>query len=135
MAEPLIAKRGRVVVETESGIRPATRKDLEGASLVADRGPLLIETPQGLEPATIGDARSAVGRVARGLVKNQVGGFSDRALASKAGRKARASETVKERRERGVRAGTAAAEKLNPAERAARARKGWATRRQTQDSE
>jgi hypothetical protein len=136
MAEPLISKRGKLVVQTEKkGVRPATREDLDSASLVGARGAIFVETTEGLQPATVGDARSAVGRLARALVQRQVGGFSDPAVASRAGRKARTSEGSEVRRERGVRAGTAAAKKLSPDERKARARKGWRTRRLRQDSE
>ena len=131
----MISKRGRLVLETDKGLRPATRGDVEGAGLVGARGPIYVETSKGLQPATVGDARSAVGRIARQLVKNQVGGFSDPAVASRAGRKARTSEDSEVRRERGVRAGTAAATKLSPSERKARAQKGWQTRRQSQESD
>ncbi len=133
--DPMIAKRGPLVVMTEDGLRSATRTDIDSASLVSEDGPIYAQTPSGLESATVGDARSAVGRVARQLLKNQVGGFSDPAVASRAGRKARTSEDSQVRRERGVQAGTAAAKRLSPDERKARARKGWETRRFRQDSD
>jgi hypothetical protein len=130
MAEPMIAKRGRLVVETDKGVKPATRKDLDGANLVGARGPIFVETPQGLEPATIGDARSAVGRVAEKQRKNVVSPFATGQVdPSKAAKKARASETPAKRRQRAVKAGRASAAALTAEQRRERAQKGWATRR------
>lgn len=131
----MIAKRGRLVVETEKGVKPATRADLDSASLVGARGPIYVETPQGLKPATIGDARSAVGRVAEKQRKNVVSPFATGQVdPSKAAKKARAAETPAKRLQRARRAAQASA--AAPAEqRRQRGLKAWETRRKNQETD
>ncbi len=128
----MIAKRGRLVVKTKSGLKPATRKDLDGANIVGDRGPIYVETEDGIEPANVTDVRSAVGRMARQLVKNPATPFSDPALASRAGRNARAAESVETKQARAIHAGKVAIQKLTTEDRKASAKKAWETRRRRQ---
>lgn len=126
----MIAKRGRLVVETEKGLKPATRKDLDSAGLVGARGRIFVETDKGLEPATIGDARSAVGRVAEKQRKTVVSPFATgRVDPSEAAKKARASESPAKRHSRAVLAGQASAAALTAEQRRQRALRAWETRR------